>query len=224
MAEEWRDIPNYENKYLVSNLGNVKSLNYRGNTNTEHKLTFDTSSGYARVTLFDKNGCRKKFSVHFLVAITFISNPNKLPCINHKDENKLNNEVSNLEWCTHKYNSNYGTAIERTKSHSQKVYEQRRKPVCQYDFDGNFINIFSDGMSAAKWCKVKDNNPGMIFKCCKGLIRQAYGYQWKYKTKNYKQKIKSIRNSFNIYPIVQYSIKSSRIPPSIGYKVQNGWG
>jgi len=66
-----------------------------------------------RIELTDRDGDRKKFPVHRLVASTFIPNPNNYPQINHKDEDKTNNSISNLEWCTAKYNINYGTWINR---------------------------------------------------------------------------------------------------------------
>ena len=71
-----------------------------------------TKTGYLRITL-NKNGKYKTFAVHRLVAEAFIPNPNNLPCVNHKDENQFNNDFRNLEWCTYKYNSNYGTIKQR---------------------------------------------------------------------------------------------------------------
>ena len=108
----------YDN-YQVSNLGRLMSLNYRNTGRAELLKTSKDKCGYLRVGLF-KNGKRKMFSVHRLVAETFIPNPNNLPEVNHKDENKENNFVGtpdnnykdgNLEWCTREYNMNYGTCI-----------------------------------------------------------------------------------------------------------------
>ena len=119
MEEIWKDIQGYEGLYQISNLGRVKSL---GRIITNKIRTYyredlilspgKDKDGYFQVQLY-KNGINKMRKVHRLVAETFILNPNNYPCINHKDENKQNNHVSNLEWCTVKYNQNYGTRTER---------------------------------------------------------------------------------------------------------------
>ena len=99
--EIWKPIKGYESLYKVSNLGNILSLK----TNKLLKANMITN-GYFAVQLC-KNHKRKSFLVHRIVAEHFIDNPNNLPEINHKDENKGNNTVNNLEWCTRKYNMNY---------------------------------------------------------------------------------------------------------------------
>lgn len=105
MEEKWRDIRGYEGLYQVSNLGNVKSFNNR----IKHKnpmilkQTIDRKNGYLTVSL-SRNGKKKVYRVHKLVASIFIDNSNSYPVINHKDGNKLNNCVNNLEWCTYKQN------------------------------------------------------------------------------------------------------------------------
>ena len=109
MEEIWKDIQGYEGLYRVSNLGRVKSFHKA----KEHILSpGKDKDGYFQVQLY-KNGINKMRKVHRLVAQAFISNPNNLPQINHKDENKQNNNVDNLEWCTNEYNHNYGTAVKR---------------------------------------------------------------------------------------------------------------
>ena len=108
MNEEWRDIKGYEGKYQVSNLGRVKSLKDKYNNYREKILKPGNYRGYLYVNLC-KEGKSKRFHVHRLVAIHFISNSNTYPQVNHKDENPSNNRVDNLEWCTTKYNINYGT-------------------------------------------------------------------------------------------------------------------
>lgn len=125
MKEIWQDIKEYEGLYQVSNLGRIKRLskprrNYNINTKSygiailPDKIVKPQLNqyGYYRIGL-TKNSKRTHHSVHRLVAEAFILNPDNLPCINHKDENKQNNCVDNLEWCTRKYNSNYGTCIKR---------------------------------------------------------------------------------------------------------------
>lgn len=104
----------YEGKYQVSNLGRIKSLSYR-NTGISKILVPKINKGYYEIGLY-LNGIRKMFFVHRLVALTFIPNPNNLPQINHIDEDKTNNCVDNLEWCTQAYNNIYGTRLERVSS------------------------------------------------------------------------------------------------------------
>lgn len=116
MIEEWKDVPGYEDYYKVSNTGRVvRKLGRR--CVKERELRAEIASGYKRVVLYVDT--YKKMLVHRLVAMAFIPNPNGYPCINHKDEDKLNNNVCNLEWCTHKYNQNYGTICKR-KSETEK--------------------------------------------------------------------------------------------------------
>ena len=99
------DIKRYKGKYQIDENGNVKSLNYRGNTKTEHLLKpIKKRNGYLYVDLYDFDGKHHKEYIHRLVAETFIENTNNLPCVNHKDENKENNSASNLEWCTQYFN------------------------------------------------------------------------------------------------------------------------
>lgn len=122
MKEEFRDIKGYEGLYQVSNLGNVKSLgNGNSNNSKERILKPGNSNGYKRVVL-SKNKEKKMYCVHRLVAQAFIHNPNNYPMINHKDENPLNNCVENLEWCTCKYNNNYGNRMAKIqKKNGQKI-------------------------------------------------------------------------------------------------------
>ena len=114
MIEKFKPVQGYAGIYEISNMGRVKSLSRiierkDGNTRvTEDRiiLPFLTKCGYHQIVLY-KDGVRKKHYMHRLVANAFIENPNKLPIINHKDENKLNNRVDNLEWCSAYYNLRY---------------------------------------------------------------------------------------------------------------------
>lgn len=141
--EEWRDIQGYEGLYQVSNLGNVKKLNFtyidtwgtgRKRTILEHFVKANIGKmGYYMIDLRFKNN-RKRCYVHRLVAQAFIPNPNNYPCVNHKDENPLNNNVNNLEWCTYAYNNSYGTSRQRmVKTRRYKnnyvISEQVRKKI-----------------------------------------------------------------------------------------------
>ena len=122
MKEIWKDIPNFEGYYKISNLGRIKSVTRKAKVkilNNDYRTIkgqlispAKTRDGYLKVSL-SKNHKRYYFKVHRLAAQAFIPNTNNYPCINHKDENKENNRVDNLEWCTVKYNCNYGTRNER---------------------------------------------------------------------------------------------------------------
>jgi hypothetical protein len=114
MDEIWKPIPGYEGYYEVSNTGKVRSLTRtvimkdgKPRPIKGRELKPKINNGYPTVNL-SKNGTVKTIRIHRLVALTFIPNPDNLPIINHKDENKQNNNVNNLEWCTYEYNNNYG--------------------------------------------------------------------------------------------------------------------
>lgn len=106
--ELWLPVKGYEGRYSVSNRGDVKS-HLTGKLLVQSYNTF----GYKQVSLH-KSGKQDTKTVHRLVAEAFLPNPNNLPYINHKDEDKTNNDVSNLEWCTHQYNTEYSCAKEFT--------------------------------------------------------------------------------------------------------------
>ena len=174
--EIWKDIPGYEGLYQVSNLGNIKNINRCFNDKKGRKYivkeiickpSIDTS-GYRQIVL-TKNKNRKSHKVHRLVAMAFIPNPNSLPQINHKDENKQNNNVDNLEWCTQEYNCQYGTRPYRCAVHFNHK-------VKQY-FNGKEINEYSSLKEASKKTNIKYQG---ISKCCRNKQKTAGGYEWKY--------------------------------------------
>ena len=117
----WKDISGYEGLYKVSNTGEIYSM--RENKNLS--LSKDRY-GYEQIILY-KNGESKTYKVHRLVALAFIPNPDpiKYPIINHKDENKANNNVENLEWCNYQYNNTYGTILERRKETVIKTWQNK---------------------------------------------------------------------------------------------------
>ena len=121
MTEIWKDVPGYEGVYKISNLGRVLSLKWAGKHGAHpdgliRKQRTD-NCGYKYVNLC--NHCKhKRMSVHRLVAMAFIPNPDNLPQVNHKDEVRDNNHVDNLEWCTVVYNQNYGHRREKTSANS----------------------------------------------------------------------------------------------------------
>lgn len=159
-----RIIENYPN-YTISDKGEII------NTNTNKELKpYIRKDGYVVATL-SKGGKKYKCYLHRLVAETFIPNPDNLFQVNHKDEDKTNNCVSNLEWITPKDNCNYGTRNERQGlGHS--------KPIEQYDLEGNFIKEWD---SAAQIERDLGFNHSNISKCCLGRYNVAYNYKWKFK-------------------------------------------
>ena len=157
-----KDIKNYEGIYGITSCGKVWS--YR---NECFLKPYTNRYGYMQVKLF-KDGKCKNYKIHRLVAEAYIPNPDNLPQVNHKDENKTNNCLQNLEWCDAKYNTNYGTCITK-RSNSCK------KPILQYDLDGNFIREWECASDVGKVAVKSINN------CLKGKNKTAYGYIWKYK-------------------------------------------
>ena len=160
--EIWKDIKGYEGKYQASDLGNIRSLNYHRENKLKLLTQCKDKDGYKVVLLYN-NGRRKQFRVHRIIAETFLNNDDMLPCINHKDENKANNNVSNLEYCTTEYNNQYS----------------KSRALEQCDLNGNVVRV---------WCSVREasDNTGAkeanISACCRGYGRHktAGGYKWRY--------------------------------------------
>ena len=183
--EVWKTISGFPN-YEVSNLGNVKSkdrvVTRRGNrVHIKGVLLKATknNNGYYRVTLY--GGSRQKhkqFFVHRLVAESFVDNPLGFPCVNHKDENKCNNNANNLEWCTAKYNSNYGTAIKRRVMHQdwKSIADKQSISVNQYTRTGQFIKTYHSMMDAERDGFAASG----VSRCCKGKLKSYKGYLWGY--------------------------------------------
>ena len=143
--EEWRPVVGFEGLYECSSLGRVRSVKHPvkrpfGDGFASGKVLKPSNGGVYYQVCLCKNGIKKTVTVHSLVAKAFIDNPLNLPCINHKDENPKNNCVGNLEWCTQKYNTNYGTSIERRAlSHSKSP---KLKAVKQTTIDGDVVKIW----------------------------------------------------------------------------------
>ena len=146
--EEYKEIKGFED-YQVSNYGNIKSLI----TNIILRPR-NNNKGYYLVCLY-KDGKKYYKLVHRLVAEAFIPNPDNLPCVNHKDENTQNNHVDNLEWCTQKYNINYG-------SRTEKCAAKRSNPVIAIDVDGNVVHEFASIREAGR----NGFNFGNVSQCC----------------------------------------------------------
>lgn len=171
--EIWKDIKDLEG-YQVSNFGCVRSLNYRRTGKVKVLSPCVNTYGYFRVNLC-KNGIVNSFLIHRLVADAFIPNPYNLPQVNHKDEDKTNNRVENLEWCSANYNTNYGTCIKRRSNKTRNG--KCSKPVLQLTIDGRLVKEWSSIMETER----KGFNHSNIIKCCRGVYNKAYGYVWKYK-------------------------------------------
>lgn len=181
MEEVWKDIPNFEGIYEVSNLGNVRSRTRiiecrNGQRLTKYGCVIKgniTLNGYRMVDL-QKGGKRHMKLVHRLVAIVFIPNPYNFPQVNHKNENKLDNRMTNLEWCTGSYNSTYNNLQERRYSAGGG---RRKRPVEQLTKEGKHIATFQSIKEASLATKCQ---PTSIIQVCSGKFKTSLGYKWKY--------------------------------------------
>lgn len=165
--EEWKIIENYTN-YEVSNKGNIRGYkNRKIMEKIPHNIIpQEDYKGYLYVNLYNKNGM-KSIKIHRLVAKAFIPNPNNLSQVNHKDEDKKNNDVSNLEWCSSIYNVNYGTGHKRSCNTRRKCCT---KAIVQYDLKGNIINEF---FSLSEASRVLNISLGSISDSLKGRISKV---------------------------------------------------
>ena len=189
-GEIWKDIPNYEGYYQVSNIGRVRSLDrivinslgrkyyYKGKILKQH-FKHSSKQGYLRVVLV-VDGAHKPMSVHRLVAFAFVFNddPINKNIVNHKDENPSNNKVENLEWCTVKYNNNYGTGLIRRAI-------TRSREIIQLTKDNNIVKIYDSATKAEKYFGYSQRH---ISNCCVGTEKQSAGYKWMF-LKDYKPEL-----------------------------------
>lgn len=188
--ELWKNIKGYEDKYMISNLGRVKSLVDNKKRLREHiKTPRKAKNGYLYVLLW-KNSISETKKIHRLVAEHFIDNAFCLPQVNHKDGNKENNRVDNLEWCTAKHNVHH--AIINGLFNTEKTFFKKgkdnprygkiginSKPIIQLDLFGNVIKEWETikmAQETLKVCHISD--------CCKEKRKTAGGYKWKYKYQN----------------------------------------
>lgn len=163
--EQWKKIKDFEN-YEVSDEGRIR------NTKTNRILKLKLGNrGYYEICL-SNNGVKTNFRVHRLVASHFISNPNNLNVINHKDENKLNNCANNLEWCTSKYNTNYGNCI-------KKYSTKNKKPILMIK-NGSIVKEYDSAVDAEKDGFIRSS----ISSCCKGIQKNHKGFEFKFKNNN----------------------------------------
>ena len=176
MEEIWKPLKGLvENGdyYEVSNLGRVRSLDRIDSRGIFRKGKIlklgKNQNGYLQVC-FCKNGKTKKFLVHRLVAFAFLPNPNVLPQVNHKDENKQNNSLENLEWCDGKYNLNYGTRNERAS-------ESKSKPIKGIHIKTGHTIRFRSALEAERKTGIKFQN---ISNCIQGKKPHAGFYKWEF--------------------------------------------
>ena len=171
--EVWKDVPGYEGLYKVSDSGDV----YNIKSKRKLKLTI-TDTGYHKVNL-RKNGNVKTHLVHRLVALSFISNPKEKPQVNHIDENPLNNNLMNLEWCTPRENCNHGTRIERIRDllDYEVIAKKNSKPILQIDKNGQVVRRWKSAKECKRETGYDDSN---ISKCLRSKVKTAYGYTWEY--------------------------------------------
>ena len=184
--EIWKWIPGWEGYYMASTHGRIKSVDRYVNGKNGSKILkkgriikqSTDKAGYKYVCL-KRDGKNYYYRVHRLVGMTFIPNPNNYPQINHKDENPANNHVSNLEFCTAKYNCNYGTHNEKISKANKDKGKVKGKAILMFTEEGEFIRRF-DRISDALRYLGKTENSSSISKCARGRITNAYGYIWKY--------------------------------------------
>ena len=182
MKEIWKDIDGYEGKYLVSNLGRIKSLHYKRQKNNEKFLKPYTckTNPYLTVKINYKN-----MNIHRLVAKAFLENPNNYPVVNHIDGNKWNNNVNNLEWCTYKHNTNEAVRIGLydNRNKMMSISPIRSKEINMYDKNNELIRSFRDSVEAEiilkrQGIKVCSRN---IRNVCCGKRKTAGGFIWRLK-------------------------------------------
>ena len=185
-GEIWKDIEGYEGLYQVSNMGRVKSLNYRRTGKEEILKGVDYGEGYLYVSLW-KDGKVKQCRINRLVAQAFIENPQNLPEVNHKNEDKTDNRVENLEYCSSSYNVNYGTRNKKvaeklkgkkhSEEHNKKIGKKLSKPVFSVDKESGLIMWWESAMEASRQTGISQGN---ISNCCKGKAKSAGNHIWFY--------------------------------------------
>ena len=175
----WKDIKKYEGLYQVSNLGEIRSKH----TGEWLKIKCSKSAKCYKKVVLCNNGKKEVKLVHRLVAEAFISNPNNLSQVNHKDENPSNNMAINLEWCNQKYNMNYGTVNERIgkssrgRKRTQKSIKSQIERQCKKVYCIEIDKIFNSLKEASEYVGVHNS---CITRAAKGKQNTAVGYHWKY--------------------------------------------
>lgn len=175
---QWKEIEGYEGRYLISDEGEVLSLNYRRTNQIKKLKPIKNQSGYCGVML-TKNGTQKLFYVHRLVAQHFIPNPNDYPEVNHKDCDPTNNKVANLEWCDRFYNMSYEPTIENKRKGNQKRKDKlKARKILQCDHEQNIVQVWNSTSECAK--KTQFTQSGINHALVEKYARTHYykGFYW----------------------------------------------
>ena len=203
MTEQWRtavyDGEIYEGLYKVSNLGRILSLNYNHTGKPDLMTPVERKDGYFQVNL-SKNGKTNLCLVHRLIAETFLENPDNLPEVNHKDEDKTNNfvflnedgtvdeEKSNLEWKNHRDNCNHGTRNERVSK--AMTNGKLSKKVLQLSLSGELIREWP----STQECGRNGFNQSEVAKCCRGEQKNHKGFRFMFAEDYKEQQFKELGN------------------------------
>lgn len=180
---KWKDIVGYENEYQINQFGEIRTLKDSPKLKKYDVLKPQISkrNGYVYQMLY-KNGKEKLLRVHRLVAMAFLPNPNNLPQVNHKDGNKQNNSVDNLEWCEqsdnmkHAYKNGLQIPSENQRKAIINTNKLKQKKVCQIK-DGEVINTFSGISEASRQTKISIS---CISRCCNLKRKSTNGYEWRF--------------------------------------------
>ena len=170
----------------MSDLGNIRSIVSSIGRRMRVLSPCKTKWGYYQVVLTNANGLSRHESIHKLVLLSFVGLPSwangllgtRFLQANHKDEDKTNNRLENLEWCTPSYNSGYGTISERRlKTHKERKTVTSEAAIMQFSINGDFIREWK---SLAEIERCTGMGKGYICSCCKGKYPHAYGFRWEY--------------------------------------------
>lgn len=212
--EIWKDVCGYEGLYQISSNGRVKRLSRPSIDSLGRKRIYEEKilvncigkqTGYPYVNL-SKDGKVKTWNIHTLIADAFIPNPYNLPCINHKDENRANSVLSNLERCTYAYNNSYGTARDKRRDSLRKYFERNKLQtkflkedvflsVVQYTLDGEVVGFYKGGYPEVR---EKTGFGASVSSCLSHKNKTAYGYVWRYVGDDfsYTPRVKNITDKF----------------------------
>ena len=204
MQEIWKQvtIEPYCDYYSVSNFGNVKStcryLNNGAWTLEDRPIKQYTDNRGYKYVIFSVLGKKKYVKVHRLVATAFVPNPRHFKQVNHIDGNKLNNSLSNLEWCTLEYNVSH--------AHKTGLISKQSRPIYQFDIDGNFIQVWESAKSIENALGI---NEDFIYHCCNKVGMSAHTFLWSYDSQY--PKYKNIKRKKVLNGIDQYDLDGNFI-------------
>lgn len=186
-TERWKDIAGYVGEYQISTYGRVRTVahvtmrkhksghEYPYTVREKIRKTKRNNKGYEQIGLRSYGRPDAYFLIHRLVAEAFLPNPDALPCVNHKNENRSDNRLDNLEWCSYEYNINYGTHKEKAAAWMRE--RRVRKEVVQMTLDGKEIARFPSQTEASKATGISLSG---IRDACTGKYKQMKGYRWRY--------------------------------------------